>query len=102
MYGTIGASKAALESLTRHFAMELGNEGINFNVVLAGLVETDSTRRFPAAEEMFAAARERTFVSGRALLPADVAEAVAFLAGPGSDLIQGATLVVDGGEAIRP
>ena len=36
-YGLIGASKAALESLVRSLAFELGNAGINFNVVLAGL-----------------------------------------------------------------
>ncbi len=102
MYGTIGASKAALEALTRHFAMELGNEGINFNVVLAGLVETDSTRRLPGAELMFAGAHERTMVGNRSLLPSDVAEVVVFLAGSGSDLIQGATLMVDGGASIQP
>ena len=52
-YGLIGASKAALESLVRHLALELGNRDINVNVLLAGLVETDSTRGFPGSEVAF-------------------------------------------------
>ena len=51
MYGTIGASKAALEATCRHFALELGDRGINFNIICAGLVETDSTRGLPGADE---------------------------------------------------
>ncbi len=47
-YGLIGASKAALASLVRHFALELGDRGVNVNVLEAGLVETDSTRQLPA------------------------------------------------------
>lgn len=100
-YGLIGASKAALESLTRHLALELGDSGINVNVVLAGLVETDSTRHFPGAEAMFEAVRNRQMTGQRPLLAQDVADAVVFLASPLSDLIQGQTLIVDGGEGIR-
>ena len=40
-------------------------------------------------------------MSGRALSPEEVANAVLFLASPMSDLIQGQTLVVDGGETLR-
>ena len=100
-YGLIGASKAALENLMRQLALELGPSGINFNVVLAGLVETDSTRHLPGAEEMFAAVQQRMLVGERRLLAEDVADAVLYLASPLSDLIQGQTLVVDGGIGIR-
>ncbi len=100
-YGLIGASKAALESLVRSLAYELGNAGINFNVVLAGLVETDSTRHIPGAKEMFAAVQERLLVGDRALTVEDVADAVLLLSSPLSDLVQGQTLVVDGGISIR-
>jgi enoyl-[acyl-carrier protein] reductase III len=100
-YGLIGASKAALESLVRHLAFELGNSGINFNVVLAGLVETDSTRHLPGAEELFRAVQARTLVGDRPLTADDVADVVMFLSSPLSDLIQGQTIVVDGGIAIR-
>lgn len=100
-YGLIGASKAALESLTRHLALELGNQGINFNVLLAGLVETDSTRSFPESDRLFKAVAERRLVSGRSLTADDVADSVLFLSSPLSDLIQGQTLVIDGGETLH-
>ena len=102
MYGLIGGSKAALESLARHFALELGDRRINVNIVKAGLVETDSTRRLPKAEEMFEAARKfRGMTGDRFLTPGDVADAVLFLASPLSDMVQGETLTVDGGAAVH-
>ncbi len=79
-YGLIGASKAALESLARHLALELGNQGVNVNVVLAGLVASDSTRNFPESQRIFDAIAERRLVSGRELLAEDVANAVLYLA----------------------
>ena len=51
MYGLIGGSKAALESIVRHMTLEVGDRGVNVNVVKAGLVATDSTRRIPNAEQ---------------------------------------------------
>ena len=100
-YGLIGASKAALESLTRHLALELGREGINFNVVLAGLLPTDAIQLLPGAKDMFAALRETLLVPNRELQTEDVANAVLYLASPLSDLVQGHTLVIDGGISIR-
>ena len=100
-YGLIGASKAALESLARHLAMELGNDGINVNVVLAGLVETDSTRGFPGSEQMFSLVAERRPMAGVVLSPESIANTILFLASPLSDLVQGATIVVDGGESLH-
>ncbi len=100
-YSLIGASKAAIESLVRHMALELGPSGINFNVVLAGLVRTDSTSHVPDAESMFQAMDEKLLVAPkRTLLAEDVAEVVRFLASPASDLIQGQTIIVDGGAAL--
>lgn len=100
-YSLIGASKAAIESLIRHMALELGPKGINFNVVLAGLVRTDSTSHVPDAETMFASMDKRLLVAkDRTLLPEDVAEVVRFLASSSSDLIQGQTIIVDGGACL--
>lgn len=100
-YGLIGASKAALEALIRHLALELGPRGINFNVVLAGLVETDSTRNLPGADDLFRAVHERLLVGDRGLTAEDVADAVLFLSSSQSDLIQGQTIVVDGGASLH-
>ena len=101
MYGLIGGSKAAVTALARHWALELGDRGVNVNVVEAGLVETDSTKRLPGAAEMFAGRKYKTMMGERMLEAADVADAVLFLSSPLSDLVQGQTLVVDGGAAIH-
>ncbi len=101
-YGLIGSSKAALESLVRHLTLEVGNRGVNVNVVKAGLVETDSTRQIPNADAIFMSRKDRSMMGERMLMPEDVADAVLFLASPLSDLVQGETLVVDGGAAVHP
>ena len=101
MYGIIGGSKAALTALARHWALELGDNGVNVNVVEAGLVETDSTKRLPGAEQMFAGRESKTMTGERMLEASDVADAVLFLSSPLSDLVQGQTLIVDGGAAIH-
>jgi enoyl-[acyl-carrier protein] reductase III len=101
LYGTVGGSKAALESFVRHFALELGDKGINLNIVKAGLVDTDSTRRIPYADQLFAARGMRSMTGDRNLMPEDVANAVLFLASPLSDMVQGETLTIDGGAAVH-
>ncbi len=101
MYGLIGGSKAALESIARHLTLEVGDRGVNVNVVKAGLVETDSTRKIPFADRMFAGRVEKSMMGERVLADEDVANAVLFLSSPLSDLVQGETLTVDGGSAIH-
>jgi enoyl-[acyl-carrier protein] reductase III len=101
-YGLIGSSKAALESLVRHLTLEVGDRGVNVNVVKAGLVETDSTRQIPNSELMFDSRKAHSMMGERMLMPEDVANAVLFLASPLSDLVQGETLTVDGGAAVHP
>lgn len=101
MYGLIGSSKAALESLARHLTLEVGDLGVNVNVVKAGLVETDSTRMIPNSETMFSSRRQKSMMGDRELEVEDVANVVLFLASDLSDLIQGETITVDGGSAIH-
>ncbi|MGE5341173.1 MAG: SDR family oxidoreductase [Candidatus Omnitrophota bacterium] len=100
MYGLIGSTKAALESMIRHFALEIGNRGVNLNVVQAGLVETDSIRQIPNFKEFVSSQGTKNMVKGRRLTVEDVADAVLYLASPLSDMIQGQTLVIDGGASI--
>ncbi len=102
MYGMVGTSKAALESLMRHFALELGPQGVNVNVVKAGLVDTDSSRRLPGADMIFEATKKYKSMTGdRMLTPEDVADAVLFLSSPMADMVQGETLTVDGGTGVH-
>jgi enoyl-[acyl-carrier protein] reductase III len=98
-YGFIGASKAALESLVRSLAQELGPRGIRVNAVSAGVVDTDALAHFPNREELLASFAQRT-PAGPVLTPQDVAGAVYLLCLPEAGMINGHTLFVDGGFAI--
>jgi enoyl-[acyl-carrier protein] reductase III len=98
-YGFIGASKAALEALVRALAQELGPRGIRVNTVSAGVVDTDALAYFPNREEVLANYAART-PAGPVLTPQDVAGAVYLLCLPEAHMINGHTLVVDGGFAI--
>jgi enoyl-[acyl-carrier protein] reductase III len=98
-YGFIGASKAALESLVRSLAQELGPRGIRVNAVSAGVVDTDALQHFPNREELLASFAHRT-PAGPILTPQDVAGAVFLLCLPEAGMINGHTLFVDGGFAI--
>ena len=72
-YTTVGASKAALESLVRHLAVELGPQGINVNTISAGAVDTDALKKFPNRDEILETALRRTPL-GRLTTPDDVAQ----------------------------
>jgi enoyl-[acyl-carrier protein] reductase III len=98
-YGFIGASKAALESLVRTLAQELGPRRIRVNAVSAGVVDTDALRYFPNRKELLANFAHRT-PAGPVLTPQDVAGAVYLLCLPEAAMITGHTLVVDGGFCI--
>jgi enoyl-[acyl-carrier protein] reductase III len=98
-YGFIGASKAALEALARALAQELGPRGIRVNVVSAGVVDTDALQHFPNREALLENFAART-PAGPVLTPDDVAGAVYLLCLPEAAMINGHTLVVDGGFAI--
>jgi len=98
-YGFIGASKAALEALVRALAQELGPRGIRVNTVSAGVVDTDALAYFPNRDELLANFAQRT-PAGPKLSPEDVANAVYLLCLPEASMINGHTLVVDGGFAI--
>ncbi len=99
-YSTVGASKAALESLVRHLAVELGGRKINVNTVSAGAVDTDALKKFPNRDEILNTALQRTPM-GRLTTPDDVADVTLFLCSQHATMIQGQVITVDGGYAIR-
>lgn len=87
------ATKSAQLSLARGLARELGPRGITVNIVQPGSTNTDMN---PADGEM--ADGQRALVPlGHYGEPADIAEAVAFLASPAAKQITGTVLTVDGG-----
>jgi enoyl-[acyl-carrier protein] reductase III len=98
-YAAVGASKAALESLVRHLAVELAPKGISVNAVSAGVVDTDALKHFPNRDEMMQKSIEKT-PTGRLTLPGDVANVVLFLCTDLAKQIRGQTIIVDGGYSI--
>lgn len=98
-YGFVGASKAALESLVRSLAQELGPQGITVNTVSAGAVDTDALAYFPNREQVLAEFASRT-PAGPVLTTEDVANAIYLLCLPEARMITGHTLFVDGGFSI--
>jgi enoyl-[acyl-carrier protein] reductase III len=98
-YGAVGASKAALESLVRHLAIELGPRGINVNIVSAGVVDTDALKHFPMRETLIEQSLKKT-PAGRLTSPDDVANVVLMLLSEFTAMVHGQTVVVDGGYSI--
>lgn len=88
------AAKAGIIAFSKSLAKEIGSRGITVNVVAPGFIETDMTRDLP--EDAKAAMAEQIAL-GRLGAPADIARAVAFLAGPDATYITGETLHVNGG-----
>lgn len=95
-YAAIGASKAALEALTRYLAVELAPKGILVNAVASGTLDTDALKSFPDCEERLRNVRER-IPTGRLGTPEDVAKVVAFLCSDDAGWICGQTIICDGG-----
>ncbi len=94
-----GASKAALETMSKVFAMELGPHGIRVNVVSPGYIDVrDWSEAHPdRAPDELRAALVRSIPLGRGGDPREVASAVLFLASGDAAHITGAVLEVDGG-----
>ncbi len=88
------ASKAGLVGFTKSLARELGPRNVTVNAVAPGFIQTAMT-------ESLSDGQRETLLANVAIprlgTPEDVAEAVAFLAGPGASYITGVVLNVSGG-----
>ena len=88
------AAKAGIIAFSKSLAREIGSRGVTVNVVAPGFIDTDMTRGLP--DEAKAGMLDQIAL-GRLGEPADIARAVAFLAGPNAAYITGETLHVNGG-----
>src|SRR5699024_9624252 len=94
-YHDYTAAKAALLSLTRTMAHDLGPDGITVNMVSGGLLATtDASAATPAAVFETIAA---TTPLRRATTPGEFADASLFFASPWARSVTGQNLIVDGG-----
>ena len=98
-HGAYGAYKAALMSLVRTAAVELGPKGIRVNAVAPGLVMTPRVAGYLSEAEKERGARNAPL--RRSAFPADVAQAILFLCTGLSSYITGQTIVVDGGVSAK-
>jgi NAD(P)-dependent dehydrogenase (short-subunit alcohol dehydrogenase family) len=99
MGGIYGATKVAIELLTRVWADEFGRSGVRVNAVQAGPTETPGTAVTPGLTD----ALGQTTTLGRAAAADEIASAVTFLASPASSYVNGAILHATGGQvALAP
>lgn len=101
-YVVVGASKAAIESITRYLAVELSSKNIVVNAVSPGIVLTEALQHFNSIrsdENIIERAVAHT-PAGRLLKAEEVAEITAFLCSPAANMIRGQVIYIDGGATL--
>ncbi len=92
-----GAAKAALITMTKSIAEELGRSGVRANTICPGVIMTEAAKMMP--DYIFDIEREATFL-GKLGEPLDVAKVAAYLASDMSVYVTGQTIRVDGGKRV--
>jgi len=95
-YGSVAASKAAVNTLTAYLAVEFGRAGITVNAISPGLVDTDALAYFRKGPALLEKARSDT-PSGRVTGVTDIASLAAFLCSEEAGQINGQIIEIDGG-----
>ena len=96
-YDWMGVSKAALESVSRYLARDLGPRGVRVNLISAGPIRTAAASGVPGFSELESAWGERAPLGWEVDDPAPVADAVLFLLSDLARAIAGEIVHVDGG-----
>ena len=97
IYDWMGVAKAALESVSRYAARDLGPRGIRVNLVSAGPLGTVAARGIPGFERLADLWREQAPLGWDVEDPGPVADAVCFLLSDYARAISGEIVHVDGG-----
>jgi enoyl-[acyl-carrier protein] reductase III len=103
-YSVVGASKAALEAITRYLAVEFAPYNIIANAVSPGMADTQALRHFrklKADLDKKMTDAQKATPAGRLVTPQDIADVVAFLCSPAAFMIRGQIIVVDGGFTLQ-
>jgi meromycolic acid enoyl-[acyl-carrier protein] reductase len=97
VYDWMGVAKAALESVSRYLARDLGSSGIRVNLVSAGPVETPAAQGIPGFEQLAGLWEKQAPMGWDTGDPGAVADAVLFLLSDWSRAVSGEILHADGG-----
>jgi enoyl ACP reductase len=97
IYDWMGVAKAALESVSRYLARDLGARGIRVNLVSAGPLGTIAARAIPGFEQLASLWKEQAPLGWDPSDPGPVASAICFLLSDYSRAISGEIIHVDGG-----
>jgi enoyl-[acyl-carrier protein] reductase I len=95
-YGLMGPVKAALESLVRYMAMELGPRNIRVHAVSPGPIETRAASGIEAFDELLQSTALRAPL-GRGVTLEEIAQLCSFLCSEAASGMTGQTLYVDAG-----
>ena len=95
---TYVASKGAMDSMMKAFAVDLAPKGIRVNMVAPGFIWTS---RWKFLTDEIKTLRRSLVPVGREVTGGDVADAVAFFASDGARGFQGARVVMDGGSSVQ-
>jgi NAD(P)-dependent dehydrogenase (short-subunit alcohol dehydrogenase family) len=102
-FSLYAASKAAVESLTRSWALELAPQGIRVNAIAPGPVDTPVFIKAGLPAEMISGMKDALIKSlplGRMAQPQEIAHWIALVADPASTWMTGQVLSVDGGMSL--
>ncbi len=99
-YAGHGSNKAAVETMVKYAAAELGEKGIRVNAISGGPIDTDALKKFPNYEEVKAEVVKRSPLN-RMGQAEDLAGAAWFLCNEEASWITGTTLVIDGGTTFQ-
>lgn len=95
-YGIMGPVKAALQSVTRYLAAELGEKGIRVNAISPGPLLTRAASGIKNFDNLMSEAIDRAPMH-KLVTPTDIGELASFLVSDAAKLITGETMFIDGG-----